>query len=276
MASAIRADFTGDISEKVDVFSLEELEASWREAQEGGEHRVLLTSSAPPERTEVMEGKEIALPADPHTPREAVALRETVEPPRAGLSGRQLAIGGAVAVLLAGAAAVLTVVLTRSTPQPSEPRYLVVESPENQPKEQAAPANQPAPTPEPEGDETLDAAAVPSADPDPEPAAPTTLPKKSGAAAGDSAAQLTRTFARQQGRIQSCFRSNAEDVSGSPRVAVRISIDAGGNVQSASVQPAALGSTALGQCISSVARSTKFPPQNAPVVFTIPITAHAK
>jgi hypothetical protein len=87
---------------------------------------------------------------------------------------------------------------------------------------------------------------------------------------------LTETFARQQGRVQGCFRANAQDVSGSPRIAVRISIDASGAVQSASLQPAALGATALGQCIAGVARGTKFPAQEGPIVFTIPITAQAK
>lgn len=277
MASAIRADFTADMPQKLDVFSLEELEASWREAQEGPEEqRVLLTSSAPPERTEVMDGREVALPADPQTPKETMALGETKPAPRPGLTGRQLLLGGAVAVLLAGVAAVLAVVLTRENSKPTQPHYLVVESPDNQPKE-TPPAKSTAPEPvdaESPPAQPSDTTPAPSATGAPE--ATSKASSKATRASGDSAAELTRTFARQQTRIQGCFSSNAQDVSGSPRISVRIGIDASGTVQTASVQPAALGGTALGQCIAGVARSTQFPAQAGPVVFTIPITAHVK
>jgi hypothetical protein len=54
---------------------------------------------------------------------------------------------------------------------------------------------------------------------------------------------------------------------------VRFQIAATGAVQSAELIPAGMSGSPLGQCILGVARSTKFPASDAPVSFTIPITA---
>jgi hypothetical protein len=96
---------------------------------------------------------------------------------------------------------------------------------------------------------------------------PKTVPAKS------KSELLTRAFARQQGQIARCFTQHASDVSGSPEISVRFEVGTDGRVGSAQVQPAALGSTPLGQCIAGVARATEFGPQSEPVSFRIPITA---
>jgi hypothetical protein len=84
---------------------------------------------------------------------------------------------------------------------------------------------------------------------------------------------LTRTFTRQQPQIARCFSQHASDVSGSPEISVRFEVGTDGHVISAQVQPGALGSMPLGQCIAGVARGTDFGPQPEPTTFRIPITA---
>jgi serine/threonine protein kinase len=84
---------------------------------------------------------------------------------------------------------------------------------------------------------------------------------------------LTRAFARQQPQIARCFSQHASDVSGNPEISVRFEVGTDGHVTSAQVQPPALGSTPLGQCIATIARATDFGPQPEPTPFRIPITA---
>jgi hypothetical protein len=84
---------------------------------------------------------------------------------------------------------------------------------------------------------------------------------------------LTRAFAKQQPQVARCFSQHASDVSGSPEISVRFEVGTDGHVLSAQVQPAALGSTPLGQCIANVARATEFGPQPEATAFRIPITA---
>lgn len=84
---------------------------------------------------------------------------------------------------------------------------------------------------------------------------------------------LSAAFARQSGRIQACFAQHTENLSGSPRISIRFSIDRAGHVQRAELLPAALAPTPVGQCLLGVARSTEFGPRDAPATFRIPITA---
>jgi hypothetical protein len=102
---------------------------------------------------------------------------------------------------------------------------------------------------------------------------PTSAVAMKAAPAKSKSELLTRAFARQQGQIAKCFTQHASDVSGSPEISVRFEVGTDGRVGSAQVQPAALGSTPLGQCIAGVARATEFGPQSEPVSFRIPITA---
>ena len=56
---------------------------------------------------------------------------------------------------------------------------------------------------------------------------------------------------------------------------IRFKIAASGQVESATVSPSALGGTALGGCLVTVAKSTAFPPQEEGVAFSIPIRAQS-
>jgi hypothetical protein len=56
-------------------------------------------------------------------------------------------------------------------------------------------------------------------------------------------------------------------------VSVRFQVAESGRVESAALTPAALNGTPLGQCLIGVARATDFGPQDAPITFTIPLTA---
>jgi serine/threonine-protein kinase len=98
-------------------------------------------------------------------------------------------------------------------------------------------------------------------------------PRK-GASTG--AQGLSRAFAEQQAKVESCFRNHTPDLSGSPRVSIRFHINSAGKVQSATVLPDAVASTSLGQCLVKVARATRFPRQPRAQKFRIPITTRAQ
>jgi hypothetical protein len=57
------------------------------------------------------------------------------------------------------------------------------------------------------------------------------------------------------------------------QLTVRFQIEPSGAVKSAELAPASLAGTGLGGCILGVARRTRFPAGDAPVTFSIPITA---
>jgi serine/threonine-protein kinase len=110
----------------------------------------------------------------------------------------------------------------------------------------------------------------------PEPAATAVAAPQRGPGAvvhSDGADALTRAFSHRQGQVARCFSSNAADVAGSPEIAIRFGVDAGGHVTSAQVIPAAVASTPLGACLAAVAKTTSFGPQPHDVSFRIPIVA---
>ena len=117
--------------------------------------------------------------------------------------------------------------------------------------------------------------AQPNADPSGHPSASSAAPPSTSknAPAKSRSELLTRAFARQQSNIGRCFSKNASDISGNPEISVRFEVGTDGRVMSAQVQPAALASTPLGQCIATVARSTEFGAQPETTTFRIPITA---
>jgi hypothetical protein len=124
-----------------------------------------------------------------------------------------------------------------------------------------------------------EAEAVPALAPELAPAKPATAaeplsirsPRARGGA--PNAEELTRAFRRQQGPIAGCFEQHAVGLSGVPVVTLEFSLDDEGKVLSAHVQPAALASTPLGQCIQRVAQKTRFPAQGRGVSFAIPLSA---
>jgi eukaryotic-like serine/threonine-protein kinase len=86
-------------------------------------------------------------------------------------------------------------------------------------------------------------------------------------------ALLTNIFAREQSRIQRCFTLHAEaDTSRNP-ITVEFRVDASGTVGSAQLLPVEAEASALGACLLSVARATRFPRLTHVVTFRIPIQA---
>jgi outer membrane biosynthesis protein TonB len=99
-------------------------------------------------------------------------------------------------------------------------------------------------------------------------------PSKSTRSGADaSGSSLTAAFQKQRGRIESCFRAEPAAAAAQPQLTLRFQIEASGAVRSVELMPAAVAGSALGACVLGVARGTRFPPSDAPVSFTIPITA---
>ncbi|HEY6727835.1 MAG TPA: protein kinase [Polyangiaceae bacterium] len=271
LSAMIRADFTGDMPKLLHIHTLELLEATWRDAQAGFEESFTpLKSSVPPTVREklIVSGVSANLGDDIVKPAPPPPLE------RRGVSGRQLVLAVIAAALLAGGVATAAVLLTRPATPPTAQRFLVVEADGARQLTAAAPA---ASAVEAEADlRTIDVDSVPrlpgSSAPAPEHAS---KPSNQAPGAGDTAAQLSRAFARKQAAIQGCFQAHTQNLEGNPHLAIRFSVDAAGKVTSAAVQPATLASTALGQCLQGVARSTEFGPQPEARSFTIPIHARA-
>ncbi|HEU5056716.1 MAG TPA: protein kinase [Kofleriaceae bacterium] len=78
-------------------------------------------------------------------------------------------------------------------------------------------------------------------------------------------------LARHQEQIRTCFNQNATTVSGAPELSLSLSIDTDGSVRAASLVPADLESTALGECLLGVARGVTFGAQDDEVQVTIPL-----
>lgn len=270
LSAMIRADFTGDMPKVLHIHALGLLEAAWRDAQTGPDDTFTpLKSSVPPTVREklIVTGVSAKLGDD--------IVKQASPPPveRRGISGKQLVAAVIAAALLAGGMATAAVLLTRPAPAPTGQRFLVVEADGARQAAAAAPtasADAALRTVDIDSEPVLTAAA-PSA-----PAADLEAKHTSKTpAASDGAAQLSRAFARKQGAIQGCFQAHTQNLEGNPHLAIRFSVNAAGHVTSAAVQPAAIASTALGQCLQGVARSTEFGPQPEPRSFTIPIHARA-
>ena len=197
----------------------------------------------------------VAKPAD----LPVAAAAEPAPPKRRG--GLLLGLGGVV-VLAAGAAAYP---LLKPKEPPPAPRFLLIEKQADAAEAPATSAAGVAPV----------VPNVASSSAAASPALATSgasRPPKPGEPAS-SGSSLTSAFQRQRGRVEACFRSHAADLTQQPQLTVRFQIAATGAVQSAELIPAGMSGSPLGACILGVARSTKFPAGDAPVSFTIPITA---
>jgi TonB family protein len=276
LSAMIRADFTGDMPKVLHIHTLDLLEAAWRDAQSGPEETFTpLRSSVPP----TVQEKLMVERASANLGDDIVKQSGSRPVERRGISSKQLIASVIGAALVAGGIAAAAVLLTRPAAPPPGQRFLVVEADSAKQGAEPVAAKEPASR---QGD-----AALRTIDLDSGPvltsAAPSTPTSnldaktlaKAPSTAADAAAQLSRAFARKQGAIQGCFQTHTQNLEGNPHLAIRFSVDAAGNVTSAAVQPSALGSTALGQCLQSVARSTQFGPQPEARSFTIPIHARA-
>jgi hypothetical protein len=92
-----------------------------------------------------------------------------------------------------------------------------------------------------------------------------------GPSASSSGSTLTAAFQKQRGRVEACFHQNPSEAT--PQLTLHFQVEGSGTVRSAELSPSGVAASALGSCILGVARATHFPSGDAPVSFTIPITA---
>lgn len=178
---------------------------------------------------------------------------------------RMLLIAFGVTACLALAAIVVALQGRSSEPVASAPSIRVVELPSNAP---------PAPAPVPAVDPTAQAepaALDPGASAEPQPARTGTTSERKPR--GPDPRDLTRAFRKQQPQIEVCFKQHALSLEGQPRLQLEFDLNAKGKLTAVQLSPAAVASTALGQCLERVARATTFPAQGEDVSFAIPVTA---
>jgi len=295
MASVIMSDFGGrEMSAFLGVDSLQSRDSAWRAAQPSAAS-LPLGSSRPPgatPREQITETGEVrgALASSSSTVQ-GVPAAELLALARAGsgmpknegdvtfigtvppLSGSLLPANaaakapalGRLPLLVFGAAGLLLALggvsyawLGRE-PAPPKERFLLIEKqaePELAPSAHASASADAPPT---------SSALAPASG-----AAPTA--KAARPRVDASGSSLTAAFQRQRGRIEACFRSQP-NAAAQPQLTIRFQIEESGAVRSADLSPASVASSALGGCILGVARGTRFPAGDAPVSFTIPITA---
>ncbi|HEX2872493.1 MAG TPA: protein kinase [Polyangiaceae bacterium] len=298
MAAVIEADFSGrEMSAFLGVDSLQSRDAAWRAAQPSAAS-LPLGSSRPPggtPRDQVTETGEgvgaapgssatlqgvpsaellaLARPGSSDTSKEGEATFIATVPP---LSGSLLPAGmresapsrkrvpliafvaGGLLLALAG---VSYAWLAQRAAPPKE-RFLLIEK-------QADPEPSPAAQASASGSVAAPVTA-PSAEPSRSAMPAAKAPRPTADVAGSS---LTAAFQRQRGRIEACFRAQPTVAAEQPQLTIRFQVEASGAVRSADLVPASLAGSALGSCILGVARATRFPAGEAPVSFTIPITA---
>ena len=84
---------------------------------------------------------------------------------------------------------------------------------------------------------------------------------------------LTRAFAKQKSRVESCLDQHPADVEGITGMAVRITLNPAGAVVKAESLPPALASTSAGACIKSAVTAMTFAAQTDTITFRAAITA---
>jgi eukaryotic-like serine/threonine-protein kinase len=96
--------------------------------------------------------------------------------------------------------------------------------------------------------------------------------KRTTAPAGPAEA-LAQSFRAQRASVVRCVNTYPDEVEQSPKLSLRLSLDAQGAVSDAQLSPAQLAGTPLSACIEDAARALRFPKQVGPVVFDVPLTA---
>jgi eukaryotic-like serine/threonine-protein kinase len=262
MTAVIRSDFMGNLATALGVNPLDELETAWRKFSNYPVTPSML--SMPPTVDLRQFGQKRDIPEESPATTAITQPRDTQ--PVAGPSNRKLIITVFAAAVVAAGVAVLVALTLRAPAASSEPRYLVVESRDDRIEPQTSPG----------GAMTAVAARGSTSAVSAPKAAPSIKSPRSESDNRDPLSGLSRTFSKRQPAIQNCFLSNTVNVSGTPEVSIRFSVDAQGKVISAAVRPEAIAATALGQCLQQVAQSTNFGAQDKPLVFSIPITARAR
>jgi serine/threonine-protein kinase len=271
LAEDVRRDFLGSMPERLGLQPLAERDAAWRDAQDVPDERRLPLASTPPSDATATGERGHVRPTVPTARPESVThITSTVAGPNATPSSSNRLLWFAMTGLAVAVVAVLALSLSRPTPAASgAPRYLVVEKQAGATPAAAEPAPEPLPA-NPAALSSAPANALPEASASASPSVVAPPVKKAGSS---SAIALSRTFARREGDVQTCFANQAKDVTGQPRITIRFSTDQAGKVQGAELSPASLSGTTLGQCLLRVARSTQFGTQDGPLSFSIPITA---
>ena len=264
----VRADFLGDMPDAIGACSLHALDAAWQKSIRPATAHAPLGSSARPQVAE-------QLTLDLHAHRKSFQQPTRIEPAPQP-SNRRLVLAVVVATVLTGGVTTATILWTRSSAPAPEQRFLVVQAADGTAERKPSTAD-PRPVPQlPSRPSSASAAAAQGGDVPP----PLSEGKLRGTATafsngGSDAAGLSRKFSERRSAIQNCFQTHTLVLEGRPQIGIRFQVDVAGHVTSASVQPGELASTALGQCLLGVARSTEFGPQPEARAFTIPIRARA-
>jgi len=261
LGRVIQEDFaSAEMPQLLNVETLQTRDAAWRAALPSQE-QVPLRSSRPPGRRATHDAK-TPTPPPPAAPAR-VEARSTVPAPaltrKRQRSFVMLGLGLGLGLLVVGGA---VYPLLHKQAEPPPPRFLLIEKQadgEPEPVPSAAAATPPSP-----------ASAITQIG-----ALPTALAKPARASDGSSAASsgssLTSAFQKQRGRVEACFRQNSSEAT--PQLTLRFQVEASGAVRTAELSPPTVAASALGSCILGVARATHFPAGDAPISFTIPITA---
>jgi serine/threonine-protein kinase len=202
----------------------------------------------------------------PELPR---ALPPSAATPSSKPRGRWIGI----ALAVAAGAAIASLANHARAPRPQPSAAPVQVRPEPPPVTQPVAQPEPPPPPPVEG---AAGAAPPSAavTPTPEPHPAHTEPKdRPPRRAAPDANALTRALRKQQPKLEACFRQHSKSVEGQPVTQLVFDLDADGTLTHVELSPKVLSTTALGQCLLKVARSTSFPAQSRAVSFVIPLTA---
>lgn len=294
LRAAVSVDFTGDMPSVLGVPSLADLDQSWRASSpEPEEAEALHVSSLAPEEistaiVDVVPGKYVS---DATIQGRGAAPSRASEPPQELTTGsaqaapgstRAIVLGMIGAGLLAGVV-IAGVLLWGQSNAPAGQRFLLVERPGG-PQQAHSPSS--GSQTEPPVEKTKGGADA--SEESKQEAKPTELEEltevKRSEAEGPRAKptrasepeRLTASFARRQAAVQGCFSKAAGALEGTPQLSVHFQLDAQGRVKSATLTPAGLAGTSLGQCLLGVARGTKFPASGKPVAFAIPITARVR
>lgn len=274
----VRADFNGDMPERLQLEPLATRDRAWRGVEEpaapasstpgtvsgipGSPSSVTRASYADPTRTALRSDAALQLARTDPTLRDAGAVaprsrtgrnRSVVKP--------MVILGVSMSAVMSAIVGVAVFYLQRQAPAQTG-RFIVVENPATQ-------APPPAALPH---SAIVEAEALPV--PGPRPVARETS-RRAAADSPSGAAALSQKFAREEGALEACFERHASALEGQPQVAVKFEVAASGRVSTASLSPSSLNATPLGQCLTGVALATQFGELGNSVRFTIPIRAHS-
>lgn len=269
LVAAVRADFLEGVPRALKVPSVAELEAAWRRAS--GYPPMPTGTSLPTIRLKGVTNSPLIVDSS------TVAQQATEPSVVTTRSPSRWLLGGVIAAVVLASTAVILALRGTPTASAPKPRFVVVESNNSDRSRSSTPwvsgtiTTSVAPPAEAASNIEQSKAGVAR-----ETHVASTPPSTNNAKPKNPTGGLSRTFANRQADIQRCFHANALAVQGAPQITVRFSIDEQGKVMAATVLPAAVAATALGQCLAGVAKTTNFGPQEAPLAFSIPITARVQ